>query len=63
MRRDFPEVVSAVRLHGGPVVQAGELLVRIHRRQDGADVRLRVRERMTGVRNINMRGNIRDWTS
>lgn len=60
MRRDFPEVVSAVRLHGGPVVQAGELLVRIHCRQDGADVRLRVRERMTGVRNINMRGNIRD---
>lgn len=41
VRGDFAEVVSAVHLHGRPVVQAGEQLVGVHRRQDGADVRLR----------------------
>lgn len=45
VRGDFAEVVPAVRLHGGPVVQAGERLVGVHRRQDGADVRLRERAR------------------
>lgn len=39
--RDLAQVVAAVPLHGGPVVKAGEQLVGVHRRQDGADVRLK----------------------
>lgn len=39
--RDLAQVVAAVPRHGGPVVKAGELLVGVHRRQDGADVRLK----------------------
>lgn len=38
---DLAQVVAAVQLHGGAVVQAGQRLVGVHRRQDGADVRLR----------------------
>lgn len=33
--------MSAVALHGGLVVQAGQELIGVHRRQDGANVRLR----------------------
>lgn len=38
VRRDLAQVVSAVVLHGGLVVQARQELVGVHRRQDGADV-------------------------
>lgn len=40
VRRELAQVVAAVALHGGPVVQARQQLVRVHRRQDGADVGL-----------------------
>lgn len=40
VRRDLAQVVLAVALHGGSVVQARQQLVGVHRRQDGADVRL-----------------------
>lgn len=40
VRGDFAEVVTAVALHGGPVVQTRQQLVRVDRRQDGADVGL-----------------------
>lgn len=40
VRRDLTQVVLAVALHSRVVVQAGKELVGVHRRQDGADVRL-----------------------
>lgn len=41
VRRDLAEVVAAVVRHSLVVVQTQEQLVRVHRRQDGADVGLR----------------------
>lgn len=40
VRGDFAEVVTAVALDGRPVVQTRQQLVRVDRRQDGADVGL-----------------------
>lgn len=45
VRRDLAQVVAAVPLHGRPVVKAREQLVGVHRRQDGADVRLKRTEK------------------
>ena len=41
VRRDLAQAVAAVARHRLPVVQTRERLVRVHRRQDGADVGLR----------------------
>lgn len=48
VRRDLAQVVAAVERHHLALVQTRDQLVRVHRRQDGADVGLRT-ERGRGV--------------
>lgn len=46
---DLPQVVSAVELHVGSVVQVGDGLVRVYRRQDRANIRLEETKSQTGT--------------
>lgn len=40
VRRELPQVVAAVKVHGGWGIQPADLLVGVHCCQDGADVGL-----------------------